>query len=138
MYERQLDIGEHSWIIQLSGDRSLEFRYLAEVVDEQKDQWYTRDELQELVAETFVESSYGDNILPDGIPPIIVVRRLMGMITSMIDRHQIGFFYFNPSTHRKKRFYRSILPHFLDTLNGKWSAQQMTGDWFYITRINGS
>jgi hypothetical protein len=111
----------------------LEIQY--EVNDEVSNpEWCTWDEWEPLSTEVSLSRAYEDDMLPGGLSPVTVIRRLMGMVVGMINTHRICFFYFNPSTDRKRRFYQQILPHFLAALEGNWQAQEVEGKWFYITR----
>jgi hypothetical protein len=133
MLKRTLTMGSHDWLVELSDSNMLEIRYVVKQ-EEAGPEWRSWEDREPIGTGVSLSQTYDDDVLPEGLASITVIHRLLGMVVGMINTHRIPFFYFNPSTGRKKRFYEQILPHFLEALDGNWHAQEVDGEWFYLTR----
>jgi hypothetical protein len=131
MLQNKVHIDGYDWVISLDTRNQLSFYFEKLETDEYAGLfWEGGDDSPS----SYYIGSVDDNVLPKNISPIKVIRRLISEIALLINRSKVHFFYFNPSTDRKSKFYINIFKSYLPLLNGNWTYQIIDGSWFYFTR----
>jgi hypothetical protein len=132
MYSTHIHIDGHEWVISLGDKGQLSF-YFRELIHDEFAGWFWRggDDNPSYYYVPTIE----DNVLPQGVSAVKVLRRLIIEMAKLINRSKVDFFYFKPSTDRKGDFYVNIFKSHLHLLNGNWNYQVIDKEWFYFNRL---
>ena len=133
MIKKTVTIEDHEWVIGLNRDRELHFSFQEVVRDEWAGLFWSGGDDDS--PDTCTLPTLEDNVLPAGLSAVSVWQRLIDEIVRMINRHDIDFFYFTPSTQRKAHFYENMFHRYLPRLKGRWKCQVIDKTWFYFNKI---
>lgn len=133
MHKVPLTIGEHTW--QLIISRQMEMGFYKEVIEENDEDPLMWDDWDGEWSPYFTVPSIADNILPAELSAVTVMRKIIRRLIGMIHQYNINFFYFQPGTGRKARFFKYIFQRYLPELRGSWSWQ-VVDNYYYFTRTD--
>jgi len=131
---KKVQIEDHTWKVSLSEDKQISLSLIKEIENEVHFIWSDWDGID--TKEQWTEYYYDDDILPDGLHPLKVVRMLIDEVANSIDQSGTDFFYFSAFTNRKGEFYTAIADTLLEKIRGSWDYQIIDYEWYYFNKVN--
>lgn len=129
-----IHIDGYDWVVQLNEYNELLFYFLEVVEETNEDDWWNGE--YDFSPKTYTRRNVEDNVLPDGVSVVKVIRHILKSMIGIINRSQTDFFYFKPSTERKAKFYMNVFNRYIHLLEGEWNYQIINQKWFYFNKIN--
>jgi len=123
-----VEIGDHTW--QLIITKRMEIGFYKEVIEKNDIDpfWQSFDRDYEPY---FTVPSIADNLLPPELSAVVVMRRIFERLIGMIHQYRLRFFYFQPGSGRKARFFLSVFRHYIPQLRGRWTYQMMENTYYF-------
>ncbi len=132
--QSKLKIKDEVWLITVNEVHELSFAYVvpySKSIECTDPLWHDWDTEPYVPTSDFISSGVASSI-----SPFLLKRKLIDAITNLINRSNLTFFYFKPTSVQRGSIYVNLINVLINKLNGNWTHQVIDNDSFYFTKEN--